>query len=414
MDNTETRKYENSFDPDNPDFDRLLRFYRTELSGSIVPFWIKYAVDHDYGGICTCISDNGDVMSFDKYMWSQLRAIWTFSALYNHIEKREEWLNVAKDIFDFVRKYGRDKNGNWLYSVSRDGQPLRGATSIYSDGFAISSFTELARATGDKNVTDLAIETYENTKDRLEIPGSYQTEPLTIPEGCIAHGISMIFSKVFFDLGKFLNDKDITENGLKHAEKVMTVFRSPERKKLFEFAKTDNTFLDVPPGLTVVPGHALESMWFMIHIYQQMNDMERVDQAIECIRWNMELGWDKTFDGILLAVDARGTFWENKWDTKLWWVHSEALYALLLAYSISGEKWCLDWYCKVHKYAFSHYPVPGYGEWYQRLDRTGNHIGNISDLPVKDPYHVARLMINCINCLKKLTGSHKSNPQQWK
>lgn len=407
MNSREITKYKISFDPGNPDFSRLLGFYRTELIDNIVPFWLKYAVDHEYGGICTCISDSGNVLSYDKYMWSQLRAIWTFSALYNRIEKREEWLNVAKRIFDFVRKYGRDRNGNWLYSVSREGQPVKGATSIYSDGFAISGFTELARATGDKLVTDLAIETYENAKDRLERPGSYQTEPLTIPEGCIAHGISMIFSKVFFDLGKLLNDNEIKGNGLKHAEKVMTIFRSPERKRLFEFVKTDHTLLDVPPGLTVVPGHALESMWFMINIYQQVNDMQRINQAIECIRWNMELGWDEKFDGILLALDAGGTFWENKWDTKLWWVHSEALYALLLAYSLCGEKWCLDWYCKVHKYSFSHYPVPVYGEWFQRLDRMGNHIENISDLPVKDPYHAARSMMNCINCLQKLADDHK-------
>ncbi len=411
MNSSEIKIMKEHFDPGNPDFTKLLRFYRDDLKANIAPFWLEYAIDREFGGICTCISDRGDIMSFDKYMWSQLRAIWTFSALYNHIEKKEEWLNAARGIFDFVRKYGRDNKGNWLYSTTRDGKPLSGATSIYSDGFAISCFTELARATGDKSVINLAIETYENIKNRLNVPGSYQTEPLTIPPGCIAHGISMIFSKVFFDLGNYVNDSSIVEHGLRHAEKVMTVFLSPENMKLFEFAGIDNKLLDVPPGLTIVPGHALESMWFMIHIYSEMNDYNRIRQAIECIRWNIELGWDPDYDGILLALDAKGTFWEDKWDTKLWWVHSEALYALLLAYYFTGEQWCLDWYGKVHSYTFTRYPVQGYGEWYQRLDRKGDHIGNISGLPVKDPYHVARAYINCIGCLEKLSGGLKYNPR---
>ena len=36
-----------------------------------------------------------------------------------------------------------------------------------------------------------------------------------------------------------------------------------------------------------------------------------------------------------------------------------------------AQKWALDWFEKVHDYAFSHYPVPRYGEWTQKLDRQG-------------------------------------------
>lgn len=391
--------------PKNPDFRNLVKSYRTELLDSVVPFWLKYAIDTQHGGICTCLNDKGEILSYDKYMWSQLRAIWTFSALYNRIERRKEWLDAAENIFDFVREYGRDKNGSWLYSTTSDGEALKGATSIYSDGFAISGFTEFAKASGQQEAIRLATDTFYNVKHQLDKPGSYQTEPLTIPSGCIAHGISMIFSKVFYDLGKFLNNREIITEGIKHAEKVMTVFLRPDKKKLFEFVKTDNTLLGTPPGLTVVPGHVLESMWFMIHIYQGLDNNERIKQALECIRWHIELGWDNEFEGILLARDAKGTFWENKWDTKLWWVHSEALYALLLAYSICREEWCIEWYNRIQRYTFSHFPVPVYGEWYQRLDRHGNHISNIKDLPVKDPFHTARALLNCILVLEKLASA---------
>jgi N-acylglucosamine 2-epimerase len=387
-----------------PNFSMLLDQYRAELLDRTIPFWIKYGVDWKNGGICTCIADDGRVLSDDKYMWSQLRAIWTFSALYNKIERRKEWLDVALNIYNFVTKHGRDENGNWVFLVDKNGRHLQGATSIYADGFAIYGLTELAHATGDQDVLQLALATYANVQRRLARPGSYGTAPLPIPPGAKAHGISMIFSLVFAELGELLNESAIVNAGFDHANQVMSVFLRPEHKQLYEFACLDDTLLDVPPGRVVNPGHVLESMWFMIHIFQRTNDTARIRQAIEAIKWHIELGWDEEFGGILLARDAEGSFWENKWDTKIWWPHTEALYALLLAYSISKEPWCLDWFQRVHDYAFAHFPVPQYGEWTQNLDRRGNKLNATIALPVKDPFHLPRALIYCVLALEKLVN----------
>jgi N-acylglucosamine 2-epimerase len=137
-----------------PRFVDLLAIYRAELLERVVPFWLTYAIDRQNGGILTCISDEGRVLSPDKYMWSQLRAIWTFSALYNKIEPRPEWLDAARHIFNFVKKHGRDEQGQWVFCVNKEGQILQGATSIYADGFAIYGLTEFARASGDPEAID--------------------------------------------------------------------------------------------------------------------------------------------------------------------------------------------------------------------------------------------------------------------
>ena len=387
-----------------PSFSMLLDQYRAELLDRTIPFWMKYGVDWKNGGICTCIADDGRVLSDDKYMWSQLRAIWTFSALYNKIERRKEWLDVALNIYNFVKKHGRDENDNWVFLVDKNGKQLQGATSIYADGFAMYGLTELARATGDQDAVHLARETYANVQRRLAQPGSYGTAPLPIPPGAKAHGISMIFSLVFTELGELLNDATIVNAGFDHAKQVMNVFLRPEHQRLYEFARLDDTLLDVLPGRVVNPGHVLESMWFMIRIFQRTNDTARIRQAIEAIKWHIELGWDEEFGGILLARDAEGSFWENKWDTKIWWPHTEALYALLLAYSISKEPWCLEWFTRVHDYSFSHFPVPQYGEWTQNLDRRGNKLNATIALPVKDPFHLPRALIYCVRALEKLAN----------
>jgi N-acylglucosamine 2-epimerase len=385
-------------------FYALLAQYRSELLDRTIPFWLKYGLDWKNGGICTCISDQGEVLSDDKYMWSQLRAIWTFAALYNRIEPRAEWLAVAEQIFSFVKKYGRDEKGNWLFLVSKEGKPLQGATSIYTDGFAIYGFTEFARATGSQEAITLALETYANVQGKLSRPGSYPTAPLPIPAGAKAHGISMIFSLVFHALGCYLNDPEIINAGLEHANQVMTVYLHPEHKRLYEFAALDNSRLELPPGRVVNPGHAIESMWFMIHIYEQSHDAAHIRQAIDAIKWHIELGWDEEFGGIVLARDAAGSPWEKFPDAKIWWPHTEALYALLLAYSLSKEDWCLEWFQRMHDYAFAHFPVPQYGEWTQNLDRRGNKMNATVALPVKDPFHLSRALINSIDVLERLAN----------
>ena len=385
------------------DFSTLHKLYRAELLKRTIPFWLKYGLDWAYGGICTCVSDEGKVLSGDKYVWSQLRAIWTFSALYNKIERKPEYLEAATHIFTFIKDCGRNARGEWYFCLNEDGQPLfDGATSIYCDGFAIYGFTEFARATDNAEAIDLARQTCDNVQSRLARPGSYQTHPLPIPAGTKAHGISMIFASAFGELGEYLNNRAITDAALDQARQVMDVFRRPTDRRLYEFVSLDDSLLTSPPGRVVNPGHAIESMWFMLHLFQRENDQARIQQAIETIRWHLELGWDDDYGGLLLARDAAGSFWEKKWDMKIWWPHTEALYALLLAYSISKETWCLDWFRRIHDYAFGHFPVPLYGEWTQNLDRQGRRINELVALPVKDPFHLARALIYSVGVLEQL------------
>jgi N-acylglucosamine 2-epimerase len=384
-------------------FNELHQLYRAELLERTIPFWLKHGIDWQHGGINTCISDEGQVLSGDKYVWSQLRAIWTFSALYNKIEHKQEYLDVATHIFNFIKQHGRNERGEWYFCLDKNGQPLfDGATSIYCDGFAIYGFTEFARATGNTDAIDLARQAYDGVLPRLAQPGSYQTHPLPIPLETKAHGISMIFASAFGELGDYLNDSTITNAALDHARQVMDVFRRPADRRLYEFVSFDDSLLTSPPGRVVNPGHAIESMWFMIHLFQREHDQTRIQQAIKTIRWHLELGWDDECGGLFLARDAEGSFWENKRDMKIWWPHTEALYALLLAYSISKEAWCLDWFQRIHDYAFSHFPVPEHGEWIQNLDRQGRRINELVALPVKDPFHLARALIYSMGVLARL------------
>jgi N-acylglucosamine 2-epimerase len=388
----------------------LLDFYRSELLDNIIPWWMEHAIDWDNGGIYQFIENDGTVVSEDKYLWSQLRALYMWSALYNRVGKRHEWLQVARHVYEFIMRVGRDDQGQWVYWVDRDGNVKEGATSIYSDGFAIMGLTEYARATGDEQAAETALETYHNVQQRLARPGEYMTAPYVVPEDAKAHGISMIFSTVFHELGKLLNSAEVLDAGYAHAMQIMDHFRKPERRLLLEYVALDGSEIDGPAGRVVVPGHAIESMWFLIHIFRDRREQHLIEQAIECIRWHVEASWDPQFGGMCLAVDADGNdevAWEHH-EKKFWWPHTETMYALLLAYEHTREPWCLRWHERIHEWAYAHFPVRAHGEWHMRLDREGNvpkGVLSLLPLPIKDPFHLPRALVMCIDVLERLTAT---------
>jgi N-acylglucosamine 2-epimerase len=79
------------------------------------------------------------------------------------------------------------------------------------------------------------------------------------------------------------------------------------------------------------------------------NDRNIINKALDILDWSLEIGWDKEYGGLLYFVDIEGKPQEQlEWDMKLWWPHTEALYALLLAYSISSDPKYEIWYNKMH------------------------------------------------------------------
>ena len=84
---------------------KIYEKFKDELLNSCVPFWLKYGVDREFGGLVNCLDRTGKVYSDDKSVWMQGRCAWMFSYIYNHIEKKEEYLALAKSCIDFATKY---------------------------------------------------------------------------------------------------------------------------------------------------------------------------------------------------------------------------------------------------------------------------------------------------------------------
>ena len=79
--------------------------FKKELLESCAPFWLKHGIDEVYGGVINCLDRFGSPYSFDKSVWMQGRAAWTFSYLYNNVEKNERFLEVAKSCLAFLDEH---------------------------------------------------------------------------------------------------------------------------------------------------------------------------------------------------------------------------------------------------------------------------------------------------------------------
>jgi len=378
----------------------LRRTYQALLLDGIVPFWARHGVDAECGGVLSCLKEDGTRLSTEKCVWSQARWVWVCSALYNRIEKRPEFLQWARATIEFLLRHGRDEQGHWVYRTTREGQVLEGATSIYSDCFVVYGLSEYCRAVHEPELLDLAKHIFADIQRRIETPGFKETAPYTLPPNRRNHGVPMILTEVAGELARTTADAEIQRAADRYADLVMNRFVRPERRCLLEFL--DRNYDEVPPpeGTFVMPGHAIESMWFVMHRALVRGDQALARRAAEVMRWHLEKGWDSEFGGLFLGIDAEGQspFMANS-EVKLWWPHTESLYGLLLSHSLTGENWCQEWYERVHEWSFAHFSMPEIGEWRQRLDRQGKPMDAFVALPVKDPFHLPRAVILILQLL---------------
>ena len=388
-----------------------------------MPFWTTHALDRERGGLYSFLAPDGTVLDQNKSIVSNTRALYTFSALVRHIEDRPEWRRAADSIYRFLLDNGRDEQGFWVYLVDRYGRTLIGENSLVVEAFAIDGLAEYFRISGGDEATAIARRSCHNARARLARPGTYKTAPYPVPPGMRPHREAMQFSLAFCELGDAVGDRDILEAGRRLGRDVLDYFYDPERQVLHEYIGLDNRpNRETPAGRCMVPGHAIETLWFQMHNFGRIDpdDPERARRAAEMVRPALEIGWDPEYGGILLGLDIEGkqpAFW--KFGTmKRWWPVTEALPACLMAWEILRESWCLDWYRRIHEWAFARFPDSVNGDWHQNLTREGKPIRDAADLKdlepaarewieldlkVKDPFHLPRGLIMAINTLDRLT-----------
>ena len=387
------------------DFKKLAEQYKSELLDSVLPFSLEKSQDKEFGGYFTCLDRKGDVYDTDKFIWLQGREVWMFSMLYNKVEKRQEWLDAAIQGGEFLKKYGHDGNYNWYFSLTREGQPLVEPYNIFSYTFATMAFGQLSIATGNKEYADIAKRTFDIVLSKVDNPKGKWNKVHPGTRALKNFALPMILCNLALEIEPLL-DPDFLQRTIDVCiHEVMDVFLRPELGGLVvENVGVDGSLVDCMDGRHMNPGHAIEAMWFIMDLGKRLNRPELIEKAKDTAIRMAEYGWDKEFGGIFYFMDLHGhPTQELEWDQKLWWVHIETLISMIKGYQLTGDERCLEWFNRVHDYAWSHFKDAEHPEWFGYLNRRGEVLLEGKGGKWKGCFHVPRGLFQCWQILEKLS-----------
>jgi N-acylglucosamine 2-epimerase len=371
--------------------------YREELIERVIPFWMNHSLDQEHGGYFTCLTREGAVYDSRKYVWLQGRAVWMLSKLYNEVERRPNesdqhmvWLDAARLILDFLRKHARDAEGRYYFSLSREGRPSFFQRKPYSAVFAMIGMLEFSKATGDAALRQEAVDLFWRIRGWIDDPALLGRPALDGAPKLRALADVMIVASMACEIARVDPDPRYREV-LRECVQASCEFYDPARRMFFEYAPLDAT---LPDGRFFCPGDSIECAWFLLHALEFAPDAGAEKMLLDSIEGSLEMGWDREFGGLYYFMDGEGLpALPLESNMKLWWPHTEAIYATILAYSKTGEQKWLDWLSKVDTYAFAHFSDAVHGEWFGYCDRRGQLTNTAKGNNYKGCFHVPRMLL---------------------
>lgn len=381
--------------------------YKKDLTENIMPFWMKYGLDRENGGVYTCVNRDGSLMDTTKSVWFQGRFAFICSFAYNNVEKNQEWLDAAKSTLEFIEKHCFDEQGHMYFSVTAEGKPLRKRRYVFSETFAAIAMSEYALATGNQHWAKRAIQVFEDTQRFLATPG-FLPAKFEADVKLQGHSIVMILINVGSCIRKVVDDPKLTQQIDESIEKLKKYFIHPEFKCLLETVGENGEFIDTNMTRTINPGHCIETSWFIMEEAKLRGwDKPMFDLALQVFDWSWDWGWDKQYGGIINFRDCKNLPSQDySQDMKFWWPQCETIIASLYAYLGTGDEKYLYRHERISEWTYAHFPDAEYGEWYGYLHRDGTVAQPAKGNLYKGPFHIPRMMIKgymlCQEILKKL------------
>jgi cellobiose epimerase len=374
----------------------------SELRSDILPFWLKYAIDEEFGGFRGQIAND---LTIDprapKGLILNARILWTFSKAFS-VYREEIYLQTARRAYDYISRYFWDKEfGGVFWMVDHRGRSIDTKKRIYGQAFAVYALAEYQRASGEEEPLAKAIQLYKAIETASHDPlhqGYFETY-----ERNWKLARDQRLSAVDMDEKKSMNTHlhllEAYANLLRVWENASLRVRLKELLQIFSQhiinpeAHHFWMFFDEawhPRSDHISFGHDIEGSWLLCEAAEILGDEALLDAARqEAVRMAQAV-YDEALDadgGLLYEADAAGIIDTNKH----WWPQAEAVVGFLNAYEISGADHFLlaasrSWDF-IDKYIIDHKN----GEWFWRVSRDG--VPNSDQYkvdPWKCPYHNSR------------------------
>lgn len=379
--------------------------FKKELTQNILPFWINKMQDVENGGFYGQIDGNNDMhKDANKGAVLNARILWTFSAAYR-ILQNEEYLNMATRAYNYIKEHFIDKEfGGVYWELDYKGNPVNTKKQVYAQGFALYGFSEYYRATGNKEVLDLAIGLFhliEKYKDK-EYGGYFEAftrewEPIE----------DMRLSD------KDANEKKSMNTHLHILEPYTNLLRVWDNKEL-RIAQKEliNIFSDNVLGnktyhqnlffgedwtvksSAISYGHDIEASWLLYEATEVFGDEFLLDK-IRILSLKIA---DAATEG--LEADGSMVYEKGREHTdreRHWWVQAEAVVGFMYAYKNTKDIRYKEKAARLWQYIQNWIVDTVHGEWIwsRNEDGTTNHTGDKAGF-WKCPYHNSRMCIEMI------------------
>ncbi len=382
----------------------LIAVYRDGLLNDTLPFWINHCVDREHGGFTMSLNRDGTVIDTDKGVWQQGRFTWLLGELFNKVEPRSEWLELARHGAAFLDAHCFDPaDGRMWFHLTREGQPIRKRRYAFTESFAAIAYGELAQATGEAHYAEKARTCFDRFIEHHLRPQGVEPKFTDIrPTRGI--GFPMITINTAQQLRDSINLPDADAWIDRSIADIRTYHLKEDLQCVMETVGANGEILDHFDDRTLNPGHAIEGAWFIMQEGHRRGDDSLIRTGCQMLDWMWRRGWDQEYGGILYFVDLKGLPVQEYWhDMKFWWPQNETIIATLLAHELTGDAKYADWHRQIHDWTYRHFPDQEHGEWFGYLHRDGRVSSPLKGNLWKGPFHMPRMQLTCWQLLEPTT-----------
>jgi len=385
---------------------------RQYLFDDYLPFMDKHVVDHKYGGFLCNTDRRGRNLNTNKRTWYDGRGVWVYSYLYNHIENKSEYLEIAKKTLHLSLTVKDAASEFWPWEYDRSGNDLKSnEPDIYGNLFVAEGLTEYSRASNDESYWYLAKNILLQCAALYEQP-NYQYQLQYSPDSAVSHasrvlGHSMIMLRLSTSLLRLKADPEIEKVSSTCITALCERHFNPEFNLMIELLNNDYSFMSSEMSQFVYIGHAMESLWMLMDEALRRKDKELFNKSVNRFKFHVEVAWDDVYGGVFHCLDNVN---ENKWLTdKVLWAQHEVLIGLLtIIENDPDDNWALDWFDKMYNYVVEVFPLSRYGFslWNIGGDRKMTFVEEGTRI---ENYHHPRFLMSSMEKLERIQQKIKLN-----
>lgn len=373
----------------------LLARYREELNERVLPFWLRHALDRRNGGYYNCLDATGNVYDTHKHVWMQGRGAWMFARLYNTFDARPEYKEAAEVIFNFLAEHARNGEPRCWHTLTEDGKPAAFQRKPYTAFFVALAYLEYSKISKDAAHLAEAVELFWKMDEWIR-------NPALLGRPSLAGGMAYTQLADLYVLGWLAFELDAVHDDPRYVgiiqgclRRLMAHFHAGHRLLMENAAAGDAVlFGQSPEGRLICTGSSLEVCWLFLHMLGKWPDPAMEQMLLDAILGALEYGWDKEYGGLYYFQDVDGrppVALES--NMKLWWPHTEAIYACAMAFKRTADKRYLEWWRRVDSYSFRVFADARNGEWFGYCDRRGEVATPMKGGPYKGIFHVPRCLL---------------------